>query len=151
MKIDLRHKRPLLLKTQKGSVLIEALLASLIFALAAIGALGMIASSAKSSADLRMRMEAATFAEDIIGRMQADMGTAAANVKNYDTSLASHPAYMAQWLDNIQKSLPNSRATVTVTDYAGTTGAQAVITIYWTPASGTEHKYSVDTAMAPNQ
>jgi Tfp pilus assembly protein PilV len=139
-------------KQQKGSVLIEALLAALIFALAAIGAMGMIANSSQSAGEIRARMEAAALAEDILGRMQADMGTAVTNLNAYDDSNVSDPpASKTQWQNNIAATLPNSSGTITVTTYAGGIATEITIQIRWTMAGSASRVHTLTTALAPNQ
>lgn len=144
------HNLPL--TQQKGSVLIEALLAALIFALAAIGAMGMIANSSQSAGEIRARMEAAALAEDILGRMQADMGTAIANLDAYDdTNVASPPPSKTQWKNNIAASLPSSSGAITVAAYAGGIASEVTIRIRWKMAGSANRVYTLTSALAPNQ
>ena len=147
---------------QKGSVLIEALLAALVFTMAAIGSMGIILNSSTTATDLKMRMEAAELAEDIMGRMQSDMGGAISNLANYDDSVtAAVPAYKTQWLNNVSATLPNGAAKINVgTAYAGGLAADVKVTITWLGSQGSsgtstsgdkQRTYTLITAMAPNQ
>lgn len=140
---------------QSGSVLIEALLAALIFALVSIGAMGLILSTTRSAADTRLRMEAASLAEDILGRMQADMGTSLANLGNYDDASGTAPAPKAQWRNNVAASLPAGVGNITVdSTYAGGLASDVSVQIRWTAGTGvntTNGVYSISAILAPNQ
>lgn len=58
-------------RTQRGSMLIEALVGLLVFVFGVLGLIGMQAVAAKAAGDAKYRGEAAAFAEQIVGQMQA--------------------------------------------------------------------------------
>ena len=62
---------------QDGSVLLEALVAILIFSFGVLGLIGILASSIRATNDARYRAEAANLANAVIGDMWA---TAAADL-----------------------------------------------------------------------
>lgn len=58
--------------TQKGSVLLEAFIAIVLFSIGILGLVGVQATALKNSAEAKNRAEAAYLANQIIGRMWAD-------------------------------------------------------------------------------
>ena len=56
-------------KSQSGVMLLEALIASLIFSLGILGVVGMQASAVKASRDAKYRTDAALLANELIGEM----------------------------------------------------------------------------------
>lgn len=62
---------------QTGVMLIEAMLAILIFSIGVLGIIGLQAAATKASADARYRSEASLLANEIIGRMWATNRTLA--------------------------------------------------------------------------
>jgi type IV pilus assembly protein PilV len=65
------------LSTQRGSMLLEAFIAILLFSTGILGMMGLQAVSLKNSADARHRVEAAYLANQIIGQMWAGNTSAA--------------------------------------------------------------------------
>ena len=65
-------KKPGRLLAQRGSMLLEALIALLLFSMGILGLMGMQAIAVKNSADAKYRTEAAFLANQIIGQMWAD-------------------------------------------------------------------------------
>lgn len=95
---------------QSGVMLIEVLVALLIFSMGVLGIIGLHSTAAKVSGDARYRSEAALLANELIGRMWAGDRTAAVLQANFDNTVnANAPAYQA-WAWG---------------GYSGTTGTQA--------------------------
>ena len=65
-------KPPVQLFTQRGSVLLEAFIAILLFSGGILGLMGLQAVSLKNAADAKYRAEAAYLANQIIGQMWAE-------------------------------------------------------------------------------
>ena len=63
------HSRPV---SQRGSMLLEALIAILLFSMGILGLMGLQAIALKNTADAKYRTEAAFLANQIIGQMWAD-------------------------------------------------------------------------------
>ena len=70
---------PLSLKQQRGSALLEALIAILIFSMGIIALMGLQAASIKNSIDAKYRADAAYLTNQIIGQMWVDR----TNIDNY--------------------------------------------------------------------
>ena len=78
-----RIKKP---KAQKGIVILEALIALLIFSLGILALVGLQAAMIKNTSDNKYRVDASFLAQERIGRMWADH----TNLGNYScTNIAS--------------------------------------------------------------
>jgi type IV pilus assembly protein PilV len=65
-------RRPLRRALERGSVLLEALIAMLLFSIGILGLVGLQGTAVKGTAESRYRAEAAFFTNQIIGQMWAD-------------------------------------------------------------------------------
>jgi type IV pilus assembly protein PilV len=74
--IDMKHSFPQAGR-QSGVMLIEALIALLIFSIGILGIVGLQASAAKASGDAKYRSDASLLANELIGRMWASDRTQA--------------------------------------------------------------------------
>lgn len=83
---------------QRGVMLIEALLAILIFSIGVLGIIGLQAAATKASADAKYRSEASLLANKIIGRMWASdrtVATIAGSFSDPDGCLLAKAAALA--------------------------------------------------------
>jgi type IV pilus assembly protein PilV len=114
-------------KLQKGVVLLEALIAILIFSIGILAIVGLQAAMIKNTSDNKYRSDASFIAQERIGQMWADPN----NVANYfetDTSIAD--------------VLPNGTRTVV----AEPTGRGLVtVTVTWQAPGGDQHQYTIST------
>lgn len=116
------HKR-----IQGGVVLLEALIAILIFSLGILGIVGLQASMIKNASDARYRVDAANIAQQRLGAMWMDQ-----------TNLNSY----AETGTDISTLLPEGKRTVTVN--AAT--RVVTVTVTWTqPGSSQDHQYETTT------
>ena len=96
---------------ERGSALVEALVAVLLFSIGIIALLRVLGASVKDAGDVEYRATAATIADETIGRMWVDRANLAAYVEDA-AALAA---------------LPNGTRTVTVA------GNVVTVTINWQP------------------
>lgn len=117
--------------TQRGVVLIETMIAILIFSVGVLAIVGLQASMIKNTDDSRYRAEASLIAQKRIGLMWTDPSNLASYVET-DT--------------NISGLLPNGKRTVSL--LAGTNQYQ--VTVKWTlpGASSTERNYTTTVIIA---
>jgi type IV pilus assembly protein PilV len=94
---------------QSGSVLIEALVAILIFSIGILSLVGLQAVSMKNTTQAKARVDASMVASQHLGQIWVDM----ANIANYAEGGTSVP------------SLPNGTRTTTIV------GDQVTITVTW--------------------
>lgn len=122
------------LRTQSGIVLLEGLIAILIFSLGILAVVGLQAVAVKQVADARYRSEAALLANQLLGTMWVGDRTATALQSNFNSGGKTYNSYSA-WLGNastpgtVAGTLPGVAANppTVVVDGAGT----VTVTIHW--------------------
>lgn len=132
--LNLRVKQ--YLKKQNGSILIEGLVAILIFSMGILAVVGLQAAAIKTVSESQYRMEASLFATRINSEMWASYST-------LDTFNAS-PAYGA-WINNIQARLPGANAIPPVVTLVGSqiAGYTATVRVNWqAPGDPDPHNYT---------
>ena len=112
--------------TQRGVVLIEVLVAILIFSVGVLAIVGLQATMIKATADAQYRAEASYIAQERIGQIWADAANAASYVEN---------------LTNISARLPGGTRTVT----QGATG-QFTVTVNWLQPGPNQTAHNFTTA-----
>ena len=133
----------------QGVMLIEALIAILIFSIGILAVVGMQGVAIKTVTQSKYRSEAAFLANEALSQMWADT----ANLASYDFPQgAAVPARLADWKARVDARLPgttdpNMAPTVTVTG-ANAQGATVQIVIWWRlpeeKAQGADpHNYTV--------
>ncbi len=134
-------------------MLLEALVAILIFSLGVLSVIQLQAVSIKQASGAEHRSLAALLANDLISRMWASDKTAATLQANFAS--ATGGAGYNQWLNTVRNSgLPNVSSamstlpTVTFTTVPGSAGgtpsSQATVTVFWrAPGDNTTHNYQV--------
>ncbi|MEQ1638829.1 MAG: type IV pilus modification protein PilV [Methylococcales bacterium] len=148
-------------RKQTGSMLIESLIALLIFSMGILGIVGLQAAAVSASSESKYRSEAALLANELIGKMwvsnrtQSTLQTAFAspngnaykawawvgsNASTPGTTLAPASGSVLQVLPNAVTNLP----TIAITPIASTSlpSSLVTITIYWqSPNETTIHNY----------
>jgi len=113
---------------QQGSMLLEALIAILIFSMGILALVGLQAASIKSVADAKYRTDASFLANQLIGEMWVDKP----NIASYAyAGSGAVPAKLTVWADAVSSALPGASAhlpKVTV----GLTG-EVKVEIFWQP------------------
>jgi type IV pilus assembly protein PilV len=153
------HRRLARLRAQQGILLIEALIAILIFSLGILGMVGLQASAIKQSSEAAYRSIAAFKANDLVSLMWTSDRTAATLQANFGSGGSGTP--YADWLATVQASgLPgvtsanSALPTVVFTTVAGGTGAppssRVVITIFWRmPGDAANRQYVMTSQLKP--
>ncbi len=146
---------------QTGVMLIEALVALLIFSVGILGIVGLQASAIKASGDAKYRSEAALMANELIGKMWASNRTQATLQAAFSSTTGT--AYQAwAWLGTdatapgtltapavgtVMKALPGALAnppTVVITPVVATAipSSLVTVTVFWlAPNDTTVHNY----------
>jgi type IV pilus assembly protein PilV len=116
---------------QKGSMLLEALIAILIFSFGVLSVVGLQAASVKNISEAKYRTDAAFLANELIGQMWADR----ANV----TVTYAAPA---DWTARVSSTLPSGVGAVVVSvDPNVTPLLRATVTIKWTLPGAAQHTF----------
>ena len=129
------------LKNQSGMLLLEGLIAILVFTIGVLGVVGLQATVVKQVSDARYRTDASMLANQLLGTMWVSDRTTGTLQANFNTGGASYNAWLAQ----VAATLPGAAAnppTVAISNQG-----VATVTIRWlapSEASGTApHRYIV--------
>jgi type IV pilus assembly protein PilV len=131
-------------KGQAGVMLLEALIAILIFSLGILTVIGIQAASIKMAADAQLRTRAALLADRLVGRMWAsglDIDEMKAAFESpggddYKKWLAEVSVYEKFGLPGVgggsdDKGVASTLPTVKVANAAGAANGRVVVTLYW--------------------
>ena len=114
---------------QEGVMLLEALVAILIFSIGIVAVMGMQAVSIEQVTQAKYRTDASYLANQITGQMWTD-------VPNLATYATAGSAGRAAWDTTVSKTLPGGTATITVV------GTLVTVTINWKlPNESVTRKY----------
>lgn len=112
-----------------GFVLLEVLVALLIFSLGLLGMIGFQASAAKIASDSRFRTEAAMLADELIGRMSMS------DISKVKTAYATGGSELSAWVTNRVQGgsrLPNASVTTTFgTQFITAATVSVTVRITW--------------------
>lgn len=130
-----------------GALLLEALVATLVLALATLGFLGLTAVALRGSADARWRADAAALAASTVARMS--VAAPATLVADYD---ASQGGAGFRAFASLAQRLPGVTATVNAPEIAVTSGssgsATASVRLRWqAPNESAPHRYAIEDAV----
>jgi len=140
----LRHQ----LGTQRGVVLIEALLGILIFSIGILALIGMQSVAVKNTIDARYRTEAAYLANSILSQIRLDM----ANITLYPDSNTANYVPRATWRNQVEATLPGIKiasaqrvptiSTVPGPTYGGDTDppTQVTVVVLWLQPGETQER-----------
>jgi type IV pilus assembly protein PilV len=124
----------------RGVVLIEVLVAMLIFMLGVIGLVGLQGAMTRAQTESKIRADAAFLASDVVGRMWSDL----ANMATYSGTGCASQTRCKEWQTKVAGSLPRGTGAVTVD---ATTG-DVEVTVNWTMPNGDAHQYVTHTTVA---
>ena len=122
-------------------MLIEALVALLIFAFGVLGIVGLQASMTKAQTQSKFRADASLLAQQLIGAMWSDT----TNLPSYATASCAGYVRCNEWATRVASVLPNGAAAVDLS-----ASPSVVITITWAPPNEQVHTYTTTSAVAAN-
>ena len=150
---------------QRGSFLLEALIAILIVALGVLGSVGMLARSMQDMDDAKNRGEAAYLANQLVGQMWLSDRLTANLDTEYGSALGSGTGY-GDFKNLVEQRLPNADKYVQVVTVnpgpipANLASSVVTITVSWCPpgdwvsgtcrGTGQPHTYSVTASIGAN-
>ena len=155
-------KTPHLIRTQRGSVLLESLFAILLFSIGVLALVALQAVSIKNGADAKYRSDASYLANQIIAQIWVDRS----NIDRYAhystgpqcafTGSASVDASpwvtpVTAWAAQVAKLLPGTASNTTqiIVSPVGTT-KQVKVTVCWKgPQETTTHNFSLTAQINP--
>lgn len=131
--------------TQRGSILLEGLIAILIFSMGILALMGMQAQSIKNTGDAKYRADASFLANKVIARMWTS------NAATLQGDFQTGGPLFTQWRTNDVQGpstgLPNGNATITF-------GANRVVTVsvlWQAPQDLNQHNFTTVTQICTNQ
>lgn len=124
-------------RAQQGVVLLEALVAILIFVIGVLGIVGLQASMTQAQTSAKFRGDASYLATQLIGTMWGDIP----NLNSYATGQCASYARCNDWKTKVAELLPEGTVGVTVA------GGLVVVTINWTVPGEGLHNYTASTAI----
>lgn len=127
----LKQKSPLLKSSQEGIVLLEAMIAILIFSFAILGIVGLQAAMIKNISESKFRAEAAHIAQQTIGQMWAD-----------PANLAASGVAATIFSNSNVANLPSGTLTV-----APTAPNQYRVTVTWQQPGEVQHNFTTLTSI----
>lgn len=117
--------------SQKGSMLLEALIAVLVFSFGILGIVGLQAVSIKNISEAKYRTDAAFLANELIGQMWVDR-----------TNVAVGYAAPADWTTRVAQVLPGGSGSVVVAiDPNVAPQLRATVTVQWTLSGNAQHTF----------
>jgi type IV pilus assembly protein PilV len=142
---------------QAGIVLLEGLIAILIFSLGILTIIGIQAASVRGVGDAQLRTRAVLLADQLVGQMWVSGGS----IGELKTAFESPDgAAYVEWLPQVVAGLPGVAAdsdtapTVTVANTSDETAGQVIVTLFWrTPSMPADerHRYIVISQISRNE
>lgn len=152
-----RHKTG---RGQRGVMLLEALIAILIFSIGILAIVGMQATAVRTVTESRSRAEAALYANQLLGQIWTD----AINAAQYAyPGSGAVPARLQSWLNDVtgvtdpRRGLPGAavlQPVITISNATGQ-GATVQVQVFWRNPEETQqglpgHNYTVTAAVYGN-
>ena len=122
---------------QQGSVILESMIAILIFSMGILAIVGLQGASIKNTVSAKYRTDASLLANQIIGQMWTDDKTNASLQTNYNSPGG---AKFITWETNVANTLPGvaSNAPTIAIDASNV----ATVTVWWqSPGEAAPHNY----------
>lgn len=137
-----RHRTPTRPRNGAGGfVLIEVLVALLIFCFAALGLVGLQVAMTRATTGAKFRADASYLATDLVGRIWSD----ANNLSSYDSASCASYAPCKAWQDKVGATLPGSTAAATVSS-----NGTVSIALTWQVPNESAHSLNTITSVNPN-
>lgn len=133
-------------------MLLEVLVAMLIFSIGVLGIVGLQASMTKAQTGSKFRADASFLAQRVIASMWSDRSS----LTNYSSANCASNTRCSEWTAEVARALPNGAAAVTVTALPDgtdpTTGAviaaDVTVTITWQPPNEETHTFTTTSAVS---
>ncbi len=130
MQKTMMPRKPAVPRLQRGVMMIESLLAILIFSIGILAVVGMQAVAIKSVTDSKTRSDASFLANELMAQMWTDSG----NIANYAyPGSGTVPSRLTGWIATVGTRLPGATTVPPIVTVTGATasGATVQITMRW--------------------
>ena len=132
---------------QQGSMLLEALIAILIFSLGILAVVGMQASAVQAVSDAKYRADASLLATQLVGQMRASDRTNT-TLTTFSGGAGTDGSAYSTWRGDVEILLPGAGSTPPVVQYDSST-RQVSITIFWSaPNDSQTHQFQLVTQIS---
>ena len=131
---------------QSGSILLESLIAILIFSMGILAVVGMQATAVKAASDARHRSEASLLANELLGQMWVSNRTGTTLQTNFQGSGGSGGTYYNNWYANVQAALPGADTNPPTVSVVAATGMVTIVVKWKLPseeAAASAHNYTI--------
>ncbi len=129
----LKYGKTAAIRPQAGFLLIEAMIAILIFSLGIVALMGLQSIAIGDSVHGKYRTDASYFANGIIAQMMADQ----ANVASYDDDISPRATRRTEWDTEVAAALPNGTTSIQIA------GSGVTVVVYWhNPNESGNHNYT---------
>jgi type IV pilus assembly protein PilV len=132
-------------------MLLEVLVAMLIFAIGVLGVVGLQAAMTKAQTGSKFRADASFLAQRVLANMWSDRS----DLANYRAANCGTYTRCSEWAGEVARALPNGAATIGVTALADGTdptgrviAADVTVTITWTPPNEEQHSFSTSSSVS---
>ncbi len=123
-------------KGEQGVMLLEALIAILIFSIGILGLVAMQGTAISAISDAKYRSDASFLADQIVSQIWVDR----ANVANYAYPGGAAPA-LATWIAQVQAALPQATATISIPPPGYPAGSVEVLINWQQPGNSNVRAY----------
>lgn len=128
-------------------MLIEALVAILIFSIGVLGLVSLQATSLRFISDAKYRVDAANLAEQLISQMWAEDHTTSSLISNYTSVNAGTAAGYVSWASVVADRLPGAAdhppAVAIEADSSDAFKSTVTVVVYWLPPGTSKvHNYT---------
>jgi type IV pilus assembly protein PilV len=120
-------------RRQAGVMLIEVLIAILIFSIGILAVVGMQAAAINNVTDAKYRSEAAFLTNRLVSQLWTDVPNISTTTYDYPGT-GTPPASLTNWINDVYARLPNASTVppiVKITNLNPGAGAQVTITVQW--------------------
>jgi type IV pilus assembly protein PilV len=124
---------------QRGIVLVEVLVAILLFILGVVGLVGLQSSMTRAQTEAKIRADATFLATEVMGRLWSDVN----NVSLYNGGGCAGLPRCKEWQDKVSRELPGGTGAITVDALTG----DVAVTVSWSLPSGETHQYVANTTV----
>lgn len=142
MKVQSKPKALKIGKSEKGVMLIEALVALLIFSFGILAIVGLQTAAVRNTSDSQYRVEASLLAQSLIGLMRAADQTSVAT--DYATSGTAYNAWKSR-VQDAATGLPGASANAPTVVF---NGRQVTVSVFWrAPTDTATRQYVTSTQL----
>ena len=138
-------------KGQSGVVILEALIAVLIFSIGILGLVGTLSASVSNASEAQYRTEAAFLAESLIAELRVAKTNPDTRASDYASPSGTKYGTWKNRVISGSSALPGvgGSANLPTVVFSGTTNLYVVVTINWKSknSNSTTHQYIVETAL----